>query len=76
MQGQTKIQERLRGIQGLIHEIEEARNTSENTINKISQSSSSNNSKLIKEALLDTEKEEQLIRRTLSKIYEVFVDYT
>ncbi|KAG5668184.1 hypothetical protein PVAND_016134 [Polypedilum vanderplanki] len=68
MQGQTKIQERLRGIQSLIHEIEEARNASESTINKLSQN---NTPSTIKQALQDAEKEERLIRQALSKIYEI-----
>ena len=55
MQGQTKIQERLRGIQSLIHDIEEARNTSETTINKLSQN---NNPSTIKQAIQEAEKEE------------------
>lgn len=56
MQGQTKIQERLRGIQSLIHEIEDARSTGEATINKLSQ----NNPSTIKQAIQEAEKEEVL----------------
>lgn len=67
MQGQTKIQERLRGIQSLIHDIEEARKTSEATINKLSQSTTQN----CKQAISDSQKEEALIREALSKIYEI-----
>jgi len=55
MQGQTKIQQRLRGIQSLIHEIEEARTISENGINKLTQN---NNPSTIKQAMQDAEKEE------------------
>jgi SAGA-associated factor 29 len=68
MQGQTKIQERLKGIQSLIHEIEDARKTSEVTINKFSQS---NTPATIKQAIGDCQKEEALIRQALSKIYEI-----
>lgn len=68
MQGQTKIQERLRGIQSLIHEIEDARKTSETTINKFSQSSTTS---LTKQAIAECQKEETLIRQALSKIYEI-----
>ena len=53
MQGQTKIQERLRGIQSLIHEIEEVRNVGEVTMNKLSQNQNEN----IKQALQEAEKE-------------------
>lgn len=55
MQGQTKIQERLRGIQTLIHEIDDARQTSENGISKLSQNSTPST---IKQAIQDAEKEE------------------
>lgn len=67
MQGQTKIQERLRGIQTLIHDIEEARKTSESTINKLTQPNTQN----FKQAITDSQKEEALIRQALSKIYEI-----
>ena len=68
MQGQTKIQERLKGIQSLIHEIEGARKVSEVTINKFSQT---NSPATIKQAISDSQKEEALIRQALSKIYEI-----
>lgn len=67
MQGQTKIQERLRGIQTLIHEIEEVRSSGEVTINKISH----NQTDLIKQAMQEAEKEEKLIRQALAKIHEI-----
>jgi SAGA-associated factor 29 len=67
MQGQTKIQERLRGIQSLIHEIEEVRSAGELTINKLSTNQNEN----IKSAMLEAEKEEKLIRQALAKIHEI-----
>lgn len=67
MQGQTKIQERLRGIQSLIHEIEEVRKSEEITINKLSHNQSEN----IKLAMQEAEKEEKLIRQALTKIHEI-----
>lgn len=66
MQGQTKIQERLRGIQSLIHEIEEVRTSSEASISKISHSQEN-----IKIAMQEAEKEERLIRQALAKIHEI-----
>lgn len=68
MQGQTKIQERLRGIQSLIHEIEEVRTASEGTIAKLTSNTQTENIKL---AMLEAEKEERLIRQALSKIHEI-----
>lgn len=67
MQGQTKIQERLRGIQSLIHEIEEVRSTGEVTINKLTSHQNEN----IKQAMAESEKEEKLIRQALAKIHEI-----
>lgn len=67
MQGQTKIQERLRGIQSLIHEIEEVRSVGEATVNKLSISNQSE----IKIAMQEAEKEERLIRQALAKIHEI-----
>lgn len=67
MQGQTKIQDRLRGIQSLIHEIEEVRNAGELTINKLSTNQNEN----IKACLQEAEKEEKLIRQALAKIHEI-----
>lgn len=67
MSGQTKIQERLRGIQSLLHEIEEVRSAGEVTINKLS----SNQNENIKAALSECEKEEKLIRQALAKIHEI-----
>lgn len=67
MQGQTKIQERLRGIQSLIHEIEEVRSAGEATISKLT----SNQSENIKQAMQEAEKEERLIRQALAKIHEI-----
>ena len=69
MQRQTKIRERLRGIQSLIHDIEEARKTSEASINnlKINKSNAAN----CKQAMVESQKEEALIRQALSKIYEI-----
>lgn len=67
MQGQTKIQERLRGIQSLIHEIEEVRTAGEVTINKLSHNQNEN----IKLAMQEAEKEERLIRQALAKIHEI-----
>lgn len=69
MQGQTKIQERLRGIQSLIHDIEEARKTSEATINNLKVKLS--NTASCKQAMVESQKEETLIRQALSKIYEI-----
>lgn len=65
MQGQTKIQERLKGIQSLIHEIEEVRSAGEATINKLPHNQNEN----IKIALQEAEKEERLIRQALEKIH-------
>lgn len=70
MQGQTKIQERLRGIQSLLHEIEDARKTSEVTINRIQKEQSSTPATL-KQSMSECQKEETLIRQALSKIYEI-----
>lgn len=67
MQGQTKIQERLRGIQSLIHEIEEVRTAGEVTINKLSHNQNEN----IKLAMQEAEKEERLIRQALANIHEI-----
>ena len=70
MQGQTKIQERLRGIQTLIHDIEEVRKTSEVTINNLKINKLSNTANC-KQAMVESQKEETLIRQALSKIYEI-----
>lgn len=67
MQGQTKIQERLRGIHSLIHEIEEVRSAGEATISKLSNSTAEN----LKLAMQEAEKEERLIRQALTKIHEI-----
>lgn len=68
MQGQTKIQERLKNIQSLIFDIEAVRTTGETTINKISHN---NQTESIKQAMQEAEKEEKLIRQALSKIHEI-----
>lgn len=68
MQGQTKIQERLRGIQTLIHDIEKVRTISEANINKLPLNNQPEN---IRQAMQEAEKEEQLIRQALSKIHEI-----
>lgn len=70
MQGQTKIQERLRGIQSLIHDIEEARKTSEASISNLKINKLTNTANC-KQAMVDSQKEEALIRQALSKIYEI-----
>lgn len=70
LQGQTKVQERLRNIQSLVHDIQEARLNSEATINKIVMNQQ-NDQTTIKQAMQEAEKEEKLLRQALAKIHEI-----